>query len=236
MRKSFYFILAFLFLSTAHKISDFGAIPDNSSYDSVITNGKALEQAILAANSSTSDRLVLVEGSSLYHIVPNSYLSNLINVTIQIDGTLVSWDGDMSLWPRDGSNHSMPLIYVTNSYNVTFTGNGILEGYGYRWWWHVILFGEDNRPDLLYVGGSENVKIENITFSNSPRYHLNVRNINGCLIQNINITVDVFGQQAFLREHGLLYMNFIPTFPLNTDGIDVSGINVIIRNSHDSLL
>ena len=50
-------------------------------------------------------------------------------------------------------------------------------------------------------------------------------------MQNINITVDVFGQQAFLSKMGYLYQNFIPTFPLNTDGIDISGIDVIIRNT-----
>jgi len=230
MKTNFLFIFAFMVASIAHKISDFGAIPNNKSSDCVILNGKAIEQAIIAANS-TLDRLVLIEGNSIYHMVPSSNLNNLINITIQIDGTLVAWDGDLSFWPRDGSNNSMTMLSVSNSYNVTFTGNGIIEGFGYRWWWQVILIGDDNRPDLLYVGGSMNVLIENLTFSNSPRYHLNLQNVAHCLVQNINITVDVFGQQAFLREHGFLYQNFIPTFPLNTDGIDVSGIDVVIRNS-----
>ena len=219
-----------LSLSSTHKLSDFGALPDDSSYNTVILNGKALEKAFLAANSS-EDRRIIIEATDTYHMLPSNPLSNLINVTLQVDGRIIAWDGDLALWPKDSSNGSMTLISVSHSFNITICGSGIIEGLGYRWWWHVILLGDDNRPDLLFIGWSVNIVIENLTFSNSPRYHINLKNVKNSLLQNLNITVDVFEQKAYLAKFGYLYQNFIPTFPLNTDGIDVSGIDVIIRNS-----
>ena len=33
-----------------------------------------------------------------------------------------------------------------------------------------------------------------------------------------------------MEKAGFIYKDFIPTFPLNTDGIDISGIDIIVRN------
>jgi polygalacturonase len=47
----------------------------------------------------------------------------------------------------------------------------------------------------------------------------------------MEIFVDIFKQQDLLSQNGLFNYDLgIPTFPLNTDGIDPSGTNVTIRN------
>jgi polygalacturonase len=47
----------------------------------------------------------------------------------------------------------------------------------------------------------------------------------------MEIFVDVLRQETLLKENGLWDHDLrIPTFPLNTDGIDPSGTNVTIRN------
>lgn len=227
-------IYLLIFLATfaiCHKLSDFGAIIDDPAYSSVLTNGQAFEKALLAANSSQNDKTVLIEANHTYHMLPSNIFYNLQNITIKIDGSIIAWEGDISLWPKDETNHSITLISIRDSQDLTFTGSGLIEGLGYRWWWHVILIGDDNRPCLLEVRDSANLIIENLTFSNSPEYNLNLRNIKNGLLQYLNITVDVFGQQKLLSEYGLMYKNFVPTFPLNTDGVDISGINITIRNS-----
>lgn len=48
---------------------------------------------------------------------------------------------------------------------------------------------------------------------------------------NFVIYVDVFKQKVLATKHGWFdfELNF-PTFPLNTDGIDPAGTNILIRN------
>jgi len=50
-------------------------------------------------------------------------------------------------------------------------------------------------------------------------------------VRDLVIQVDVEKQRALLEAHGLWQNSTgLPTFPLNTDGIDPSGINVLIDN------
>jgi len=50
-------------------------------------------------------------------------------------------------------------------------------------------------------------------------------------VDNITIHVDVEAQRDLFAKHGLLDAGGIPTFPLNTDGIDASGNNISITRS-----
>lgn len=69
---------------------------------------------------------------------------------------------------------------------------------------------------------------------NSPQFHLKLDDIADFTIRNIDIRVDVFKQRELLTKANKYFFdafgNFIPTFPLNTDGIDPSGKNVLIEN------
>ena len=227
------FLLLFLIVISsisALKLADFGAIPDDPTYASVVQNGKSLEAALLAANSTDEDRTVWIESNYTYHMLPSKTIFGLYNVTLKIDGSLVAWEGDIELWPRNVFNNSISLISLNDSYNLKICGKGVVEGVGYRWWWHVIIQGDDYRPFLLEMGNGFNTIIEDLTFSNSPEYHFYLMNMNNLLIQNIKVTVDIDGQRSYLEKAGFLHNNIIPTFPLNTDGIDISGIDIIVRN------
>jgi polygalacturonase len=49
--------------------------------------------------------------------------------------------------------------------------------------------------------------------------------------RNVDIYVDTEGQKKLLQQTGHYHSEWdIPTFPLNTDGIDPAGINVLIEN------
>jgi len=62
-------------------------------------------------------------------------------------------------------------------------------------------------------------------------YHMLLTDIDSFLIQNMEIFVDIFKQEELATENGFWDFDLgIPTFPLNTDGIDPSGSNVLIRN------
>jgi polygalacturonase len=78
---------------------------------------------------------------------------------------------------------------------------------------------------------SWNVEIEEMRWVNSPYYHLYITDIDSFYIHDIEIFVDIFKQEELLSAHGLFDHSLgIPTFPLNTDGIDPAGSNITIRN------
>mmetsp|Transcript_7260 Transcript_7260/g.5531 ORF Transcript_7260/g.5531 Transcript_7260/m.5531 type:complete len:107 (+) Transcript_7260:465-785(+) len=76
-----------------------------------------------------------------------------------------------------------------------------------------------------------NVLIEEVRWVNSPRYHLMIKDGDSIVFRNFEIFVDVFKQEELATQNGFWdYDLGIPTFPLNTDGIDPSATNVLIKN------
>merc|ERR1711920_815034 len=65
---------------------------------------------------------------------------------------------------------------------------------------------------------------------NSPYYHMYLLDIDNAYFHDFEIEVDIFGQlnldQFFMGTAGLGLK--VPTFPLNTDGIDPLGSNILI--------
>ena len=89
----------------------------------------------------------------------------------------------------------------------------------------------DTRADMLAIIESENILIDGITFLNSPKYHVNLKDCHNVTVRNFVIEVDVFRQKKYLSEAGFMDRYGIPTtFPLNTDGIDPSASSVHIYN------
>ena len=246
----------------AHSISDFGAVPNDPSNSAAAANSLALQKALVAANTSVTDRVALVPaGDSFYYFwVKVNYL---VNVTLQIDGTiLISNNLTATEWPADAS------LWFEHARGLTLTGTGKIDGQGYDWWWHVIITDKDQRPHMVIIASSQDILITNLLFVNSPQYHLKLDNVMNVVIRNISIYVDVGKQKELFQKsrswlplgnstHGLiskvkeyipenvlerlerdlpeelekiLEALGIPTFPLNTDGIDPSGKNVLIEN------
>lgn len=208
------FLLGF---SYGFKLNQFGAISNNASYEVALLNGRAFIQGLIAANLSQTDHELQIEPEHVYTIIPASTLINLINVTIRIDGRLNIWDGDEQKWPD-----ILSLISFKNTFGLVITGNGVIDGFGYKWWVKVIKTGYDRRPNLIDVETLKDTLIENITLINSPQYHLNLRDALNLTIRNIIVHVDVNLNDSII--------DLLPTFPLNTDGIDISGREINIKN------
>ena len=96
--------------------------------------------------------------------------------------------------------------------------------------------GNDTRPSLFGCTTCVNVTIVDWTLRNSPMFHMYLEDMLNLYVYNITIYVDVTNQSALLDSFGLLsdgsdgFPKGLPTFPLNTDGIDVAGINCTIRH------
>jgi polygalacturonase len=89
----------------------------------------------------------------------------------------------------------------------------------------------DNRPNLLQFDHSQNLEIANIHLRNSPNWNFFLNDVRNVHVHDVTIITNIQQQRALLRAHGRWDVGLgIPTFPLNTDGIDIVGINVIVEN------
>ena len=239
-----FFLLAGAALCSAHNILDYGAIPNNVSLAAAQANGYAIYQAIQAANSDPIDRVAhipsLPDGMN-FTMVPYDQYFGLDNVTIVLDGVLNLYPGPTENWPnvsvgQEGAPGPLDVIAIFNSNEVTLTSwtqNGTIFGNGYHWWWKEIFTGIKHlRPNLLKFQSCTYTVMEHIRLMDSPRYHVKWVDMLHGLIQFIDIHVSVDDQKSLLRQGGRLTDGGLPTFPLNTDGIDVRGHNITVRRCH----
>lgn len=64
-----------------------------------------------------------------------------------------------------------PCIYFKDAINVTIKGNGTINGNGRAWWERIWARTMDKiRPCLVYFENCENVKIQDVTLTNSPAW------------------------------------------------------------------
>jgi polygalacturonase len=231
MRSTPLLFLGLLLLGSSLDIEDFGAVPDDSSYRTSLRNGAALTSALIAANLGP-DKTVTISAGKVYTMLPSTPVSDLVGVTIVFDGTIYAWRGYEDDWPEDANGGALSLVTLLNVEGLTITGSGVMDGQGYRWWWKTILTGKDNRPVLIDIEHAKDTLIQGITLKNGPKYHFSLMDMLNCTVRDVNIIVDVTDQRDFL--------SWVPTFPLNTDGIDISGrdiyfTNLYIQNFDDAI-
>jgi galacturan 1,4-alpha-galacturonidase len=221
-------------------IEDFGAI---SSFEEPVVdicnaNSKAIEIAFSLAHSHQNlDRIVYIPNKRFY-FAPIE-LIGIHHVIFHIAGELFA-HSDILHWPMNDNGFAKHQIHFVNVSNILLTGGGTINGQGYYWWWWAISCAlphakhNDTRGSMLYWEQSENITIDNLSFINSPRFHIFLNDVNNVTIQNFNIYVDVDKQKKLFNyvSNTLSDMDNknIPSYPLNTDGIDPKGSNIHIIN------
>ncbi|PAS99603.1 MAG: exo-poly-alpha-D-galacturonosidase [Candidatus Dactylopiibacterium carminicum] len=114
------------------------------------------------------------------------------NIRLQLDkgAILIASSTESSYRPSaenkssEGGNGWLPFISVTNAKNVAISGEGTIDGQGAVWWERWRQNVRDNpakrrstdRPRLIYITNSQNVLIEGVTITNSPSFHVVLRN------------------------------------------------------------
>lgn len=242
MIRIFKFVASLLcFLLTTSQISfaaisidSFGAIPNDKRVSAAFQNAEALNLAFQAANqvASTDDldaRTVHIPPGKTYYIMP-VHLMGLNHVTFQIDGTLIVSD-NISEWPRNQYGGFVgEVLYFEDCKNFVMRGNGLIDGNGFKWWVSAILNRiPQRRPHLVTMRNMVDTLIEGIRVKNSPAFHFALRDMLNLVVRNIDIKVNITAQRTLFDKYGL-WLKGVPTFPLNTDGIDPSGRNILIQN------
>jgi polygalacturonase len=167
-------------------------------------------------------------GGGVVKFPPGIYMSQPLTVgtrtTVKIEAgaTLLATtnQSDFMKVPGDwlkatSGSEFIPFIGGKKLSDVTFTGGGVIDGNGSVWW------GEAEkarrkvsgytlpRPNLIAIERSQNLRLENITLQNSPKFHLVPTECENVVISNVTILA--------------------PEGAANTDAIDPSACkNVLI--------
>ncbi|HEY1718623.1 MAG TPA: glycoside hydrolase family 28 protein [Verrucomicrobiae bacterium] len=108
-----------------------------------------------------------------------------------------------------GNGDFVPFIGGRNLTDVTFTGGGVIDGSGSAWWGEAEKARQIKsgytlpRPNLIEIEKSKNLRLENITLQNSPKFHFVPADCEDVVVSNVTILA--------------------PEHAANTDAIDPSG-------------
>ena len=224
---------------SVHNIVRYGAKPTDKQppVEIALANTAAIISAINAANEDSSDRVAYVPANETFYFSA-TYLENIHDVTFQIDGILRAHD-NITDWPKDSGGTGYDELHFKNTTNVSIVGSGTIDGQGYIWWWDSIsmflpgVTHNDRRGKMITFEESTNVLIDGLTMINSPTWHINFDDCDNVTVSNFYIWVNVTSQRDLLKSAGLFGKGDrvgLPTFPLNTDGIDPKASNVHIYN------
>lgn len=186
-------------------VRDFGAQGDGQTLDTA-----AIQKALDACGTN----------GGTVRFPPGTYLSQPLtvrgdHVTFELDtgATLLATtnQADFMKTPGDwlkvrSSGAFVPFIGGKDMTDLTFTGGGTIDGSGSAWWGEAEKARERvpgytlPRPDILVLQRCRNVRLENITLQNSPKYHFVPEECDDLVVSNVTILA--------------------PEHAANTDGID----------------
>ena len=129
---------------------------------------------------------MLIPPSRTFYIGPVSRQFNRTSLTLAIEGSLVAMN-DISQW-RVVDGGYLAVFTFFNCSDLTIKGKGMLDGQGYVWWWHDIFVQlKHSRPHMINFLECQNVRIFDVFFRNSARFHLRFRESADVLIEGVKI-------------------------------------------------
>jgi polygalacturonase len=190
-------------------VINYGAIADGT------TDNTAAIQATINAASAAGGGTVRIPAGGYSYLSGPLNLKNYINLQLDAGATL-----KMRPYPSyplaPGASDYASLVNVQGLHDVAITGSGTIDGDGDTWWGPydagTVTAG---RPAMLLLESSSNLLVSGVTLIDAPNVHISVHYI------NTNVTID-----------GITINT--PYGTPNTDGIDATGKNVVIKNSYIS--
>ncbi len=191
--------------SRVFNIESYGAV------DTSANNTTDIQAAISAAAAAGGGIVEIPAASQDWECGPLTLSSN---IDFQVDAGATLQMLAYGTYPlANGATSYANFIEGNNLSNVEISGGGTIDGNGSPWW---TAYNNGTltvtRPQMIAINDSDIVLIEGITLQNPPNTHISIQNAcNDVTVQNI--TINTPGTNA-----------------PNTDGIDVSGTNMIFRN------
>jgi polygalacturonase len=173
-------------------VREAGAKGDGTTLDT-----KAIQQALDACGKA---------GGGTVRFSPGTYVSQPLTlrtkttVLLEAGATLLAstnqsdflkLSGDW-LKAKSGSDF-IPFIAGKNLTDMTFTGRGVIDGNGAVWWEEAEKARQKvpgytlPRPNLIGLTRCKNVRFENLTLQNSPKFHFVPAECEGVVVSNVTI-------------------------------------------------
>ena len=198
---------------TVFDVREFGATGDGKTFDTA-----AIQKALDACKES-GGTVVIPAGTYL-----SQPLTLRTKTIFQLDAgaTLQASTNQMDFMKTPGNwlaaksgSDFIPFIGGKDLEDVTFTGGGVIDGGGFAWWPEAEKARQIKsgytlpRPNLIVIERCNNLRMENLTLQNSPKFHFVPTECEGVVISNVTILA--------------------PERAANTDAIDPSNCkNVLI--------
>ena len=204
--------LALPLCAATFNVRDFGATGDGKSFDTA-----AIQKALDACKTS----------GGMVEFPTGNYLSQPLTIysktifKIDAGATLQASTNQMDFMKTPGDwlkaksgSDFIPFIGGKDLEDVTFAGGGVIDGGGAAWWGEAEKARQIKsgytlpRPNLIVIERSKNLRMENITLQNSPKFHFVPTDCEDVIITNVTILA--------------------PEHAANTDAIDPSGRRMLI--------
>jgi polygalacturonase len=191
-----------------------GAKGDGSTFDTA-----AIQKALDACGEAGGGTVKFSPGTYLCQPIT---LRTKTTMLLEAGATLLAGTNQSDFMKLPGNwleaksgNDFIPLISGKNLNDVTLTGKGTIDGNGAAWWGEAEKARQKvsgftlPRPNLIVLTRCKNVRLENLTVQNSPKFHFVPTECEGVVISNVTILA--------------------PEGAANTDAIDPSSCkNVLI--------
>ena len=198
--------------------------PDDLS--SAANNTASLNRALASLATSPGDHLVIPNAT--FWLSGGVFASGLVNATVWLDGTLKFVPGRTG-WPTEPCAHGKCVkkaILLADVTGLTLTSSnifgGIVDGGGGPWWGYAnyLLHGED-RPKLFTVSNGTNILVEKWHLRQSPYHTFHFDDVRSLEVRFCSVDNRVNGDDGHSVEN---------LAALNTDGFDVSGMDIHIHD------
>jgi polygalacturonase len=189
-------------------VREFGATGDGHALDT-----KAIQKALNDCGKAGGGTVLFPAGTYLSQPLK---IRTQTTVRLEAGATLLACtnQSDFMKVPGDwlkatSGSDFIPFINGSGLTDVTFTGKGTIDGNGAVWWGEAEKARQKKsgytlpRPNLIVLQRCQNVRMENITLQNSPKFHFVPTECEGVVVSNVTILA--------------------PEHAANTDAIDPSG-------------
>ena len=182
-------------------VANYGAVGDGRTPDTA-----AIQRTIDACSAAGGGTVLVPAGNFL--TMPFK-LASRINLHLDRSAAILISD-DITRYPVV-KNRYVDSITANGAHDIEISGEGMINGQGQVWW---AAFRSNStmthRPCLIRLTGCTRLRVTGVTLQNSPMFHLVPQNCAGVTVQGIHI--------------------YSPPDAPNTDGIDPSGWNFLIRD------
>ncbi len=179
-----------------YNILNFGARAEGKT-----VNTKFIQEAIDKCSADGGGSVIVPTGTYITGMI---YLKDNVTFDLQKGSTLIS-STDIKDFPTN-SQFDKCMISIDGKENVSLVGEGTIDGQGDKF---TVRNEAPNRPYVVYVHKSKNIRIKDVTLKNSARWTLRLLDSEHIFVTGVSIHSQT---------------NY------NNDGIDIDGRDIIISD------